>query len=52
MVGPLVRSLRCTCAKLQNTRPLSLHLIKEASKGELRFILSIFVGFKITLRMD
>ena len=52
MVGPLVRSLRCTCAKLQNTRPLFLHLIKEALKGELCFILSIFVGFKITLRMD
>ena len=52
MVGPLVRSLRCTCAKLQNIWPLFLHLIKAASKGKLCFILSIFVGFKITLRMD
>lgn len=51
MVGPLVRSLRCTCAKLQNTGSLFCISSKKHQKVNY-FILSIFVGFKITLRMD
>ena len=51
MVGPLVRSLRCTCAKLQNTGSLFCISSKKHRKVNY-FILSIFVGFKITLRMD
>ena len=51
MVGPLVRSLRCTCAKRQKTRSLFCISSKKHRKVNY-FILSIFVGFKITLRID